>query len=114
MFGARSPDVSLVPGESVPDGLVRALKALSDPTRLRILRYLTTESLSPAQLARRLRLRTPTVMHHLNTLRVAGLVQLTIGMDVGKRIKRYAARPGALEATFATLKEFQGHPEGEA
>jgi DNA-binding transcriptional ArsR family regulator len=106
LFGARPPDTSLVPGETVPDALLRTLKALSDPTRLRILHYLTEEPLAPAQLARRLRLRTPTVMHHLKTLRLAGLVQLTIGMGAGKETKYYAARSEAVEMAFASLRGF--------
>ena len=104
LFGARPPDASLVPGETVPDALLRALKALSDPTRLRILHYLTEEPLTPAQLSRRLRLRVPTVMHHLKALRLAGLVQLTLGE--GKKTKHYAARSEAVAAAFASLKGF--------
>ncbi|MCH7663105.1 MAG: helix-turn-helix transcriptional regulator, partial [Chloroflexi bacterium] len=56
-FGARPPEDSLVPGEVIPDAVLQALKALSDPTRLRILRYLVNENLTPAELSRRLRLR---------------------------------------------------------
>ena len=41
LFGARPLEASLVPGEVVPDALLRGLKALSDSTRLRILRYLS-------------------------------------------------------------------------
>jgi len=104
LFGARPPDASLIPGEVVPDALLRALKALSDPTRLRILHYLTEEPLAPAQLARRLRLRAPTVTHHLKTLRLAGLVQLTIGES--KETKHYAARSEAVAAAFVSLKGF--------
>ncbi len=104
LFGARPADASLVPGETVPEGMLRALKALSDPTRLRILRYLAGEPLTPAELARRLRLRIPTVTHHLKTLRLAGLVQLTV--DEHKDEKRYAARRGAVAAMFATLERF--------
>ena len=81
----------------------KALKALGDPTRLRILRYLTAEPQTPVQLARRLRLRVPTVIHHLHTLRLAELVHLTLGKE-DKR--RYAARPEAVAASFATLKVF--------
>ncbi len=106
LFGARPPDASLVPGEAVPDSLMRALKALSDPTRLRILRYLAEESLSLAQLARLLRLRPPTVMHHLKTLRLAGLVQLTMEMGASKKIKYYAARSEAVATAFASLQCF--------
>ena len=104
LFGARPPDASLVPGQTVPDAMLRALKALSDPTRLRILRYLAQESLTPAQLARRLRLRAPTVTHHLKALRLAGLVQLTL--EGSKDERRYATRSEAVAAAFESLKEF--------
>jgi DNA-binding transcriptional ArsR family regulator len=103
LFGARPPDASLVPGEVVPDALMRALKALGDPTRLRILRYLTAEPLAPTQLARRLRLRAPTVVHHLHTLRLAGLVHLTL--EAGDK-RLYAARHEAVKATFDALEGF--------
>lgn len=103
MFAGRPLNVSLVPGEPVPDGLVSALKALADPTRLRILRYLTTESLTPSELAQRLRLRPPTVVHHLRTLRLAGLVQTTL--ETWDRV-RYKARPEAITQAFAGLDEF--------
>lgn len=106
LFGARPTDASLVPGETVPDALLRALKALSDPTRLRILHYLTEEPQTPAQLSRRLRLRAPTVTHHLKTLRLAGLVQLTLGNS--KEDKRYAARPDAVQVAFDALQGFLG------
>jgi DNA-binding transcriptional ArsR family regulator len=103
LFGARPPDVSLEPGEVVPDALMRALKALGDPTRLRILRYLSTEPLSPSELSHRLRLRAPTVIHHLYALRLAGLVHLTLE-EGGKR--RYAARPQAVQSTCWALEAF--------
>jgi DNA-binding transcriptional ArsR family regulator len=103
LYGARSADASLVPGEVVPDALLRALKALADPTRLKIIRYLSQEPLSPAQLARRLRLRPPTVIHHLEALRLAGMVRLNLEVP-GER--KYAARIEGLEDTFANIKEF--------
>jgi DNA-binding transcriptional ArsR family regulator len=104
LFGARPPDASLVPGEMVPEAMLRSLKALSDPTRLRILNYLSQEPHAPAQLARRLRLRAPTVTHHLKALRLAGLVQLTVGQ--GKDEGRYATRSEAITVTFASLERF--------
>jgi DNA-binding transcriptional ArsR family regulator len=103
LFGARPPDASLVPGEIVPDALLQALKALGEPTRLRILRYLAAEPLTPSQLARRLRLRAPTVVHHLHVLRLARLVHLTLDK---KDKARYAARPEAVKTTCATLQAF--------
>jgi DNA-binding transcriptional ArsR family regulator len=103
LFGARPAAMSLVPGEDVPDAMLRALKALADPTRLRILRYLSNQPYTPAQLSRRLRLRAPTVVHHLNALRLAGLVQLTLESETERR---YAARPGAVTTTFDHLRGF--------
>ena len=103
LFGARPPDVSLVPGGAVPDGMLRTLKTLGDPTRLRILRYLAQESLTPAELSRRLRLRAPTVTHHLNLLRLAGLVYLTLG-ERGQR--HYSIRQEAVDEAFAALRAF--------
>lgn len=102
VYGARPADASLVPGELVPDALYQALKALADPTRLRILRYLSDEPLAPAQLARRLRLRSPTVIHHLDALRLARLVIVTIEPEG----KRYAVRPDALATVFDLLTTF--------
>jgi DNA-binding transcriptional ArsR family regulator len=104
LFGARPSDASLVPGEVIPETLLRALKALSDPTRLRILRDLCQETLTPAQISRRLRLRAPTVTHHLKILRLAGLVQLTLSDREPARY--YAARQEAVSAACDSLKAF--------
>ena len=110
LFGARPSDMPAIPGEKLPDGLVRSLKALADPTRLKILYYLSHESLSPSELARRLHLRAPTVTHHLSELRLASLVELTIKQDE----KRYAIRRQALESTFGNLTAFlEGTPSEE-
>ncbi len=102
-FGVRPLEDSLVPGETVPDAMLKALKALSDPTRLRILRYLFSEPLTPTQLAQRLRLRAPTVVHHLNILRTAGLVYVTVGEG---REKDYQSRPEGIYATCDALQRF--------
>jgi len=107
VYGARPADMSLVPGELVPDALYQALKALADPTRLRILRYLSDEPLTPAALARRLRLRSPTVIHHLDALRLARLVILTLEPEG----KRYAVRPDALATVFELLTTFMAGGE---
>jgi len=104
LFGARPLEASLVPGEVVPDALLRGLKALSDSTRLRILRHLSEEALTPSQLSRRLRLRSSTVVHHLDALRLATLVQLRIG-EHGKD-RRYAIRPEAVLSLLASLEIF--------
>jgi DNA-binding transcriptional ArsR family regulator len=102
LFGARPAHMSDIPGELVPDDLLRKLKALADPTRLKILRYLSQEELMPSELARRLHLRAPTVTHHLSELRLAGLVNLRLqGQE-----KRYTARQEALRAAFESLHTF--------
>ena len=103
LYGGRPADMPLVPGEMVPDAMLRALKALSDPTRLRILRYLADQPQTSSQLSRRLRLRTPTMTHHMNALRLAGLVHLQVD-EQGER--RYTVRAEAIEGTFAALKHF--------
>ncbi len=103
LFGGRPADAALVPGEVVPEQLLRALKALSDPTRLKIMRYLAREALTPTQLAHRLRLRAPTVVHHLQALRAAGLVQVII--TEGKE-RTYAVRAGSVRTTCEGLQDF--------
>ena len=111
MYGARPDDASLVPGEMVPDAILRALKALADPTRMKILRYLAAEPHTPAQLSRNLRLRAPTVIHHLNALRLAGLVQLTVEPG-GER--RYAMRTEMVKETCDKLQDFLLKPLSDA
>jgi DNA-binding transcriptional ArsR family regulator len=103
LFGARPAEVALVPGEVVPDAMLRALKALSDPTRLLILRYLSDKPQTPSQLARRLRLRAPTVIHHLSALRLAGLVYISLEEQ---EEKRYTVRESAVADTFEALRKF--------
>lgn len=111
VFGARPASASLVPGEIVPDTLLQVLKAMADPTRLRILRYLAHEQLTPAEISRRLRLRAPTVTHHLNALRLAGLVHLTLVAQVEKR---YTARMEAIQEMCSLIEEFlESDLEGE-
>jgi DNA-binding transcriptional ArsR family regulator len=102
-FGIRPELQADADGAEAPEILVNTLKALGDPTRLRILRYLSTGPLSPSELARRLRLRPPTVTHHLKLLRIAGLVQVTISENLERR---YAARPDAVKSIHITLQKY--------
>jgi DNA-binding transcriptional ArsR family regulator len=103
LFGARPAEVALVPGAVVPDAMLRALKALSDPSRLLILRYLSDQPLTPSQLARKLRLRAPTVTHHLSALRLAGLVY--VSLDEAEE-KRYTVREAVVAETFESIHKF--------
>ncbi|RME87441.1 MAG: ArsR family transcriptional regulator [Anaerolineae bacterium] len=108
VFGARPEHVGLIPGVTVPDELVGSLKALADPTRLRILKYLLDTPATPTDLARHLRLRAPTVVHHLRVLRLAGLVQITIG-EGHERL--YALRPEGLLHLQHSLTNYLSQPE---
>lgn len=103
LFGVRPANVSLVPGEVVPDGMLRVLKALADPTRLRMLRYLGEQTSTLAELSRKLRLRPPTVLHHLGLLRLAGLVHIVL-QENGER--RYSLRREGIPIAFNSLDQF--------
>jgi len=103
VFGCRSEEQNLVPGEYVPDSLVVALKALSDSTRLRIASYLQESPETPSSLGKKLRLRPPTVVHHLNIMRLAGLVQVKISKD-GER--SYSLRDQAIPSLIRQIEHF--------
>ena len=103
LFGGRPEMQDIVPGETLPGDLVDSLKAIADPTRLRILRYLAEGRLTPTELSRRLRLRAPTVIHHLNELRLAGLVEITLHPDCERG---YSLRREALNEVFRLLIDF--------
>lgn len=109
VFGARPANDSIVPGETVPDGLIRALKVLSDPTRLRILRLVAEKPMGAAELARSLRLRTPTVLHHIHGLRLSGLVQIRMPEADVKQRSLLSLRPQAVQEIVTMLNEFL-HP----
>lgn len=103
VFGARPKGTTLVPGELVPEDLLNALKSLADPTRLRILRYLYDAPASTNDLAKFLRLRPPTMIHHLHILRLAGLVQVTISPSAERQ---YTIRKEGLDLTITALRDF--------
>ena len=103
LFGARPKGMALVPGDLVPEDLLNALKALADPTRLRILRFLLEGPSTPSELAKVLRLRPPTVIHHLHSLRLAGLVLVTVSPQAERR---YAIRMNGIDTTIQNLNEF--------
>ena len=50
-FGSRQANNVLAPADEVPTSPTRTLKALGDPTRLLILRYLNSEPLTPNQIS---------------------------------------------------------------
>jgi DNA-binding transcriptional ArsR family regulator len=103
VFGCRPEVQSIAPGVETHDNLVNALKALADPTRLRILRYLARQPFTPTELSRLLRLRPPTVLHHLQALRLAELVAIRVSEN-GE--KRYTTRMETLKVIFASMVDF--------
>lgn len=109
LFGGRPDSQGLVPGEQVPAAMLDALKGLADPTRLRILRYLGEQPSTPVGLARRLRLRPPTVIHHLNALRLAGLVQIGLSEQGDKH---YTLHAEALETLLHSVRAYL-NPSGD-
>jgi DNA-binding transcriptional ArsR family regulator len=103
-WGAHPVGYRLVPGETVPDDALLVLRALSDPTRLRLLRLLSAEPRSPQSLASELKLSLPTVSHHMRELRVAGLVRIELA---GKgRENKYTVRWPSAQRAFEQLEEF--------
>lgn len=82
VFSAKPEDMSLIPGDSVPDDINFGLEALSDSTRLRVLRLLSTNEMTQSELAKALRLRPPTLSHHLRLLMTARLIVPKTGTKV--------------------------------
>ena len=75
------------------DSALAFFKALADRSRLRILGLLAERPLSVEELAAALELRTPTVSHHLATLRRLGLVAMAAEWTT----HRYALEIGRLD-----------------
>ena len=80
------------------------LRALGDPTRLRLLRLIAAEPRSLQSLAAEVKLSLPTVSHHIRELRGAGLIRHEVG-GRGRESKYTIRWPSALRA-FEQLEEF--------
>lgn len=103
-WGTHAPGYKLVPGESVPDDALMVLRALSDPTRLRLLRLIAAEPRSLISLAQEVKLSLPTVSHHIRELRGSGLIRLEVG---GKgRESKYTVRWPSAQQAFDQLEQF--------
>ena len=102
LYGSRAENESIVPGANPPTKLVSTLKALADPTRLRIMHMLAESPRNSSEIARELRLRLPTVVHHLSVLRLVGLVQITVGQNE----KQYTTRQETLDGFQRSLEGF--------
>ncbi len=79
------------------------VKALADPTRRAILEALREEDLTPSELLERVSVSQPTLSHHLDRLRRAGLVR---ARKEG-RFVRYSLDMSALDLLIAYLMRFR-------
>ncbi len=91
-----------VPG-TPPPALLRLTHALSDESRLRILRYLAAGERSFTEVVREIGLAKSTVHHHLVALRAAGLVR--VRHDAANAVG-YGLRADALDDLDARLTSF--------
>lgn len=86
--------------DAPPGWLVRLHKALGDDRRLRILRRVTEEEATLADLTDMLGLAKSTVFHHIGVLRGAGLIRVRMGSDDAPT---YTLREGALSDAHRAL-----------
>ncbi|WP_151736319.1 ArsR/SmtB family transcription factor ['Paenibacillus yunnanensis' Narsing Rao et al. 2020] len=90
-------DVPSEDEDEPPTVLLRLTKALSDPTRLRLLRYVAHEPKTLWEMQYDLHQTSEMLMHHLLILRVAGLLRVHLSDD-GEGNERFSIRPdGASE-----------------
>ena len=99
-------DVRAAPGDVPAASLLRLTRALSDESRLRILRFLAQGPCTLTEVARFAGLSQPTVHHHLVQLRAAGLVRVHF---VIASPSRYSLRPHALDQLSEQLGAYL-HP----
>lgn len=91
------------------EDFVRVGKALSDPTRIRILSSLSVRELCVCELVHLMELGQPTISRHLGILKDAGLVEdVREGKYVNYRLRRPARTPFA-ESVLSGLLENHNH-----
>jgi DNA-binding transcriptional ArsR family regulator len=103
-------DICPVSPDHPPAGLLRVTRALSDESRLRMLRFLADGTRTLSELARFTGLTQPTVHHHLVQLRAAGLVRAHVQ---GAGSRRYSLRPRALDQLRNQLTDYLNAPASE-
>lgn len=81
------------------DCLLSRLKALGDPTRLKILHLLTERPCYLQEMARELKLTPATVLHHLGVLMTEELIEIKITQEK-KRVYYQVRRQGLLDVEF--------------
>ncbi len=99
MFIYSTPDAPTGPSETHP-GLMRILRALSDESRIKILRYVAQDSRSFMEIVKHSGLALSTVHHHLAALMAAGLLRIhvvSLNPGTGQNTTRYTFRPTAVD-----------------
>jgi DNA-binding transcriptional ArsR family regulator len=105
IYGVRSDLLERYEAVPLDTGLVQALKALSDPGRLKVVRLVGQRPMFGPELVAALGLSQPTMHHHLARLRAAGLVR----QERTKNGMRYTIRrDAAATVTQALQKLFAG------
>ena len=99
IFGVSNDLFSDYEPVPVRDDLVLALKAMSDPNRLTILRLLAEEPLYTNDLIAKLHLGQSTVHHHLHQLRTAGLLR----QERDRHGMKYSIRREAAQGLMRSL-----------
>ncbi|WP_080056501.1 autorepressor SdpR family transcription factor [Spirosoma aerolatum] len=84
-------------------------KALNDPTRRQILDLLREGDLNAGDIAERFDMTKPSISHHLDLLRQAGLVEAT---KQGQFVN-YSLNTTVMDELLAWLLSFQKAPEAE-
>jgi len=77
-------------------------KALSDPTRRKILELLKERDMTPSEILEKIKIAQPTLSHHLDILKRAGLVDYE---REGKFLK-YSLNMGVFEMALEYLMKF--------
>lgn len=98
--------VDAVPPEPGAPGpaLLRLTRALSDESRLKILRYLSSGERSFTDIVKFSGLAKSTVHHHVLALRASGLARVHVPFGGGP--DRYSLRPGAIERMGVSLVSY--------
>lgn len=99
VFGVRSASLEGYDTAPLDTDLLKTLRSLGDPGRLRLLRLLSREALTTPELQVRIGLSPATVHHHLHQLRAAGLVR----QERTKGGMRYSIRRDSAAELLARL-----------
>lgn len=100
VFGVRSQSLERYDDTPLDAELLKALRSLGDPGRLRLIGLLSREPLTTSQLQTRIGLSPATVHHHLHQLRAAGLVR----QERTKGGMRYSIRRDSALELLAQLR----------